>query len=75
MDGIYHATFVTARMYRVVQRLLDRGVLSLSSQEKARKELAEIRRLFDQGIKVVRAQGKLTPLGEAIMRGAELYMG
>jgi hypothetical protein len=74
MDGIYHATFVTARMHRVVQRLLDSGVLSVPMQEKARKELAENRRLFDQGIKVVRAHGKLTPLGEAIIQGAENYM-
>jgi hypothetical protein len=43
-------------------------------QEKARRELADNRRLFDQGIKVVREHGKLTPLGEAMMRGAENYM-
>jgi len=74
MDGIYHATFVTARMHRVVQRLLESGVLSASLQEKARKELADNRRLFEQGIKVVREHGKLTPPGEAIIRGAENYM-
>jgi len=74
MDGIYHATFVTARMHRVVWQLLESGVLSASLQEKARRELADNRRLFDQGIKVVREHGKLTPLGEAIIRGAENYM-
>lgn len=74
MDGIYHATFVTARMHRVVQRLLESGVLSALLQEKARKELADNRRLFDQGIKVVREHGKLTPLGGAVIRGAENYM-
>lgn len=74
MDGIYHATFVTARMHRVVQRLLDSGVLSVALQEKARRELADNRRLFDQGIKVVREHGKLTLPGEAMIRGAENYM-
>jgi hypothetical protein len=74
MIGIYHATFVTARMHRVVKHLLDGSVLSVPLQEKARKELADNRRLFDQGIKVVRQHGKLTPLGEAIMQGAENYM-
>jgi hypothetical protein len=74
MDGIYHATFVTARMHRVVRRLLESRVLSAPLEEKARKELAENRRLFDQGIKVVREHGRLTPMGEAIMRGAENYM-
>ena len=74
MDGIYHATFVTARMHRVVWRLLESGVLSASLHEKAPKELADNRRLFDQGIKVVREHGKLTSLGEAMIRGAENYM-
>lgn len=74
MIGIYHATYVTARMHRVVQRLLASGVLSAPLPEKARKELAENRRLFDQGITVVREHAKLTPLGEAIIRGAEQYM-
>ena len=74
MDGIYHATFVTARMHHVVQKLLDSGVLSEPQQAKARQELAENRRLFDNGIKVVRDHGRLTPLGVAIMRGAEEYM-
>jgi len=74
MDGIYHATFVTARMHRVVRQLLESGGLSAALQEKARKELADNRRLFDQGIKVVREHGKLTPPGEAIIRGAENYM-
>jgi HEXXH motif-containing protein len=74
MDGIYHATFVTARMHRVVQRLLESGVLSVSLREKACQELADNRRLFDQGIKVVREHGKLTPLGEAVIQGAEDYM-
>ena len=74
MDGIYHATFVTARMHRVVWRLLESNVLPASLQDKAREELADNRRLFDQGIKVVRRHGKLTPPGEAIIRGAENYM-
>ena len=74
MDGIYHATFVTARMHRVVQRLLDSGVLPAALQEKARTELADNRRLFDQGIEVVRGHGKLTPSGESVIRGAEVYM-
>ena len=74
MDGIYHATFVTARMHRAVQRLLDRAVLSGSLEEAARRELANNRRLFEQGIKVVREHAKLTPPGEAIIRGAEEYL-
>ncbi|HUB86624.1 MAG TPA: HEXXH motif-containing putative peptide modification protein [Verrucomicrobiae bacterium] len=74
MDGIYHATFVTARMHRSVHRLLKSGALPEALQKTARGELAENRRLFDKGIKVVREHGKLTSLGDTLMRGAENYM-
>ena len=38
------------------------------------KEPAKDRRLFEQGIAVVREHGRLTPLGEAIIQGAEDYL-
>jgi HEXXH motif-containing protein len=74
MDGIYHATFVTARMYRVVQQLLDSGILDAAAKEKAQKDLADNARLFKQGIETVQKFGKLSPLGESVMRGASDYM-
>lgn len=74
MEGIYHATFVTARMHRAVQKLIDAGILSGKSLEKARKDLAENARLFAKGIDVVNRHGKLSPMGEALMRGASDYM-
>ena len=75
MDGIYHATFVTARMYRVVHRLIESGVLDAASKEKAEKDLADNARLFKQGIETVQRHAKLTPLGESVMRGAADYIG
>jgi hypothetical protein len=74
MDGIYHATFVTARMYRAVRKLLESGVLDAAGEEKARKDLAENARLFKQGIQTVQEFGKLSALGESVMRGASEYM-
>ena len=74
MDGIYHATFVTARMYRVVHQLLQSGILDAAAKDKARKDLAENARLFKQGIETVQKFGKLSPLGENVMRGASEYM-
>jgi hypothetical protein len=74
MDGIYHATFVTARMYRAVQRMLESGILDAAATNKARKDLAENARLFKQGIETVQGFGKLTALGESVMRGASEYM-
>ena len=74
MDGIYHATFVTARMHRAVSRLLESNILSVSLKEKAREELRNNARLFNQGISVVRQHGCLTPAGNAIMDAAAAYM-
>jgi hypothetical protein len=74
MDGIYHATFVTARMYRGVRQLLETGILDATAEEKARKDLADNARLFKKGIETVRQFGKLTAVGEAVMRGASDYM-
>lgn len=74
MDGIYHATFVTARMHRLVKRLLDSGKLSAADTELARKDLVENARLFQKGIEVVQSHGKLTPVGRELMRGATDYM-
>jgi hypothetical protein len=74
MDGIYHATFVTARMHRVVRQLLESGVLDAAAEKTARKDLAENARLFKQGIETVQKFAKLSPLGESVMRGASDYM-
>jgi HEXXH motif-containing protein len=74
MDGIYHATFVTARMYRVVHQLLQSGILDADAQEKAEKDLAENARLFKNGIETVQKFARLSPLGESVMRGASEYM-
>jgi hypothetical protein len=74
MDGIYHATFVTARMYRAVRQLLASGVLDPAAKEKAQKDLADNARLFKHGIETVQKFGKLSPLGEAVMLGASDYM-
>lgn len=74
MDGIYHATFVTARMHRVIKRLVESGVLSAAQKESARKELDDNARLFQNGIATVNQQGKLTSLGKVVMQGASDYM-
>jgi hypothetical protein len=74
MDGIYHATFVTARMHRSIQCLVESGTLSVPFKEKALQELETDTRLFKQGIETVRQYGKLSPLGAEIMQGASDYM-
>jgi HEXXH motif-containing protein len=74
MDGIYHATFVVARMHRAVKGLIDGGILSAAQKEIAEKELADNERLFSSGIETVDRFAKLTRLGRAVMDGAKAYM-
>src|SRR5206468_2019299 len=74
MDGIYHATFVTARMHRAIKGLLDSGLLSATQKQMAEKELADNARLFANGIETVDRFGTLTPLGKIVMEGAKAYM-
>jgi len=74
MDGIYHATFVLARMHRAVKGLLNSGILSATQREIAEKDLADNARLFADGIEIVDRFGKLTPLGRIVMEGAKAYM-
>jgi HEXXH motif-containing protein len=74
LEGIYHATYVTARMHRAVKGLLDGGVLTPEQQEIARKELSTHERLFAGGMVTIREHGKMTPLGAAVIQGAVDYM-
>jgi HEXXH motif-containing protein len=74
MDGIVHATYVTARMHQTLHRLLGSGVLDTMQQEEARAGLAENERAFASGIAIVDRHARFTPLGEAVMAGARDHM-
>jgi HEXXH motif-containing protein len=75
MDGVFHAAYVTARMHMAVKALLDSGVLHGEEREEAQRDLALHEKGFAGGLATVRAHGRLTPLGEAVMRAAETHMG
>jgi HEXXH motif-containing protein len=74
MDGVVHATYVTARMHQTVSRLLEAGVLDGEQTEAAEKDLTLHRRNFESGDEVVRSGAKLTPLGHEIMKSARAYI-
>ncbi len=74
MDGIYHATFVSARMHWAMSRLLERGGLSPQQRELAEEAARTDRRNFEDGLAVVDAHAQLTDLGAALMNGARDWM-
>jgi hypothetical protein len=74
MDGIIHATYVTARMHQAVQRLADASVLNAAQMDEARATNANNAEGFANGIKEIENHARLTPLGQVILEGAERYM-
>ncbi len=74
MEGIYHATYVSARMYRSVKTLLDSGILDAEQTAQAHKALDDDATCFRKGFATVKAHGLLTPTGKGLMDAAALAM-
>jgi hypothetical protein len=74
MDGIYHATFVSARMHWAMQSLIDSGFLNSDDLITAKKARDEDLKNSWAGYNVVSEHGDLTHTGKKIMQTAFDYM-
>ncbi len=74
MDGIYHATWVSARMHWAMSQLINSGKLSQSQQELASTHMQADKINFENGYGVVKQHAKLTDTGRAVMQPARDYM-
>ena len=74
MDGIYHATFVVARMHYALQCLLASGVLDEVNAEVAGLAMKANRQAFADGLAMIEQHGRLTAHGKTIMSSAAEYM-
>ncbi len=74
MDGIYHATFVSARMHYAIRTARDSGLLNTAQHSECTTLLQASRRAFRDGYAVVTRRGDLTDSGYKIMQGAADYM-
>lgn len=74
MDGIYHATFVSARMHWIMSELIKSGVLNDEDRAFAERARAADAVNFAAGYEIVEKHGKLTRTGAALMSAAERYM-
>lgn len=70
MDGIFHATFVSARMAWAMEELAESGVLSDEERERALAAAAVDRENFAKGMGVVDAHGVLSETGRAVIEAA-----
>lgn len=74
IDGIFHATFVTARMHRALAQLRAAGALDAAERAEADAALAAHRAHFAQGLATLDRHAELTPAGAAALAGARAYM-
>jgi hypothetical protein len=76
MDGIFHATFVCARMHygyaRLVQSTGDQ--ISPSERSLAEQRLHDCRRRFFDGLETIQRFARMTPNGKRVLRAASEYM-
>jgi HEXXH motif-containing protein len=74
MDGVYHATFVSARMHWAMTRLIASGLLTEEEQLLAIQARDTDRRNFETGYETVAANGRLTRTGQVALDAARAYM-
>ncbi len=75
LDGIYHATFVTARMHYAISRLAASGqIVTVEEQREAVRLLELYRNNFDAGYDVLSRHARYTPSGKNIMDETKIYM-
>jgi len=74
MDGIYHATYVTARMCWTMNELLRSATLNPEEAEFARQRRATDSRSFWSGYATILESAKLSATGQALLQGAHDYM-
>ena len=74
MDGIYHATYVSARMHWTLSRLLESGALSAQESEEAEARRQASARGFWSGHETVLASAQLSDTGRRLLEGARAWM-
>lgn len=74
MDGIYHATFVSARMHWALAELIRSGQLDAKGLATAENAQLENVKNFWAGHDVVAQHGQLTQTGSQVMQTAFSYM-
>jgi HEXXH motif-containing protein len=74
MDGIYHATFVSARMYQAIHELQQRLGDEFEFGDILVNALAQNRQNFNEGYEVVMRDADLTEIGNHLIKGANDYM-
>jgi hypothetical protein len=74
LDGIFHATFVLARMHYSIEQIAKCPRLNDELRAKIKKERQLRASSFYDGLATLKAHARYTPEGQALMDAAEAYM-
>lgn len=74
MDGIYHATFVSARMHWAMSRMATSDRLTNEQKDQAREAAARDIENFNEGYSVVAEHGRMSNVGIQLMKSAKRYI-
>ena len=70
MDGVYHATYVSARLALFNALFIESPALSPAEKETAEERVPAMRKRFEDGLAIVEKHGKLSPLGRDLLEAA-----
>lgn len=68
--GIYHATFVLARVSYVLSKALLLNAIPENERDYSQELLADYRKRFFEGFKTLQTHAQMTPLGQALITSA-----
>lgn len=74
MDGIFHATFVLARIHYALSRMCASDVMTKADKARSSASLEEYQRRFHDSVALIREHGQLTDTGRQVLDGADEYM-
>lgn len=74
MDGIYHAAFVSARMWWAMDQMSRSEFLSADERATAKDAARKDRENWQMGLSVIDEHGRLSDTGARILKGARLAM-
>jgi HEXXH motif-containing protein len=74
MDGIFHATFVSARMYQAVSKMQKRKELTSTMLNAAAHAVDKNREQFYDNYRVISEAAMLTTLGKTLISEAAEYL-
>ena len=74
MDGVFHATFVCARLHLLYSHLMEADLGALCDERLVAERRTMLKGKFDDGAGTIARHGRLTDLGEEILQASHDYM-